>query len=105
VTQQSAGQTPTDDRADVLVLKDGEGNYYAISGRQLAGHRVPDENKAEFETLMSGAEVVGFQGPGLTSAPVLPVGLGVATTFSAQVVQLPSLPRALMQGPSPRGLR
>jgi len=103
VTQQQAENPETEDRADVLVLRDGEGNLYALSSKQLRSHLVPDEQKAAFEESMRSADVVGYQLPG-ASAYQLPTGLNIVTTFNSPVFKLPILPQALMQGPPTRYL-
>jgi hypothetical protein len=99
MTQQHAESPDTEDRADVLVLRDDDGNLYALSTRQLHDHRVPDDQKAALEASMQSAEVTGYQTPG-ASAYLLPAGLGIVTTFNSPVFKLPVLPQALMQGPA-----
>lgn len=102
MTQQETGSSDSEDRADVLVLRDGDGNLYALSTKQLQSHRVPDEQKAAFEQSMQSAEVTGYQAQGGGSAYLLPAGLNIATTFTSPVFKLPVLPQALMQGPPVR---
>jgi hypothetical protein len=44
----------------ILVLKDGEGNYYVLHERAIEAGRVPASKKAELEQALMGQDVAGF---------------------------------------------
>ncbi len=44
----------------ILVLKDGEGNYYVLHERAIEAGRVPASKKAELEQALMGQDVSGF---------------------------------------------
>lgn len=46
--------------AKILVLKDGEGNYYVLHERAIEAGRVPVSKKAELEQALMSQDVSGF---------------------------------------------
>lgn len=46
--------------AKILVLKDGEGNYYVLHERAIEAGRVPASKKAELEQALMSQDVAGF---------------------------------------------
>lgn len=46
--------------AKILVLKDGEGNYYVLHERAIEAGRVPASKKAELEQALMSQDVSGF---------------------------------------------
>lgn len=50
----------TQQQGTALVLRDGQGNVYAIPEDQLKRFRVPDDRKAEVEKTQGGGEVQGY---------------------------------------------
>ena len=51
----------TSQQNQVIVLKDGQGNYYLISGDAIQAGRVPEDKKATLEqALQQSQDVSGF---------------------------------------------
>ena len=51
----------TSQQSQVLVLRDGEGNFYLISPEAIQAGRVPDDKKAALEQgLQESQDVAGF---------------------------------------------
>jgi hypothetical protein len=49
----------TTQNSQVLILRDGEGNFYVISGETVKSGRVPDDKKQALQQALSG-EVSGY---------------------------------------------
>jgi len=57
----------TDTRTTALVLRDADGNYYAIPREILDSCRVPDERRGELEKAAGVGDVVGFDASAASS--------------------------------------
>ncbi|MGH2587103.1 MAG: hypothetical protein ACRDJE_19495 [Dehalococcoidia bacterium] len=50
----------TNAQTGTLVLKDTAGNYFLVSQAAVEQGRVPEEQKAEVEQILAGADVSGY---------------------------------------------
>ncbi|MHB8574884.1 MAG: hypothetical protein ACYDCQ_06075 [Dehalococcoidia bacterium] len=67
MTAEQTPVTSADETRQILVLKDGAGNYYAIAEETLQQFRLSEEQKGEVARAIEETEVAGFYAPPVPS--------------------------------------
>ena len=62
----------TSEQREVLVFRDGTGNYYVVPRMDFEEYRVTEEQKARVEQMIGENDVTGFGGPLLSLGIVIP---------------------------------